>query len=132
MKQTVKKIFAWISSALLFLPAMVFAQTSAVGQGLTGIGGLRDLFGIGGLSQEPDLPHLIYDVIKLMLLFAGAIAVLFIIIGGYYYITASGNEEQSEKGKKTLINAIIGIVIIILAYTIITVIENTITGGLGV
>ena len=34
------------------------------------------------------------------------------------------NKEQSEKGKKTLVNAIIGIVIVVLAWVIINVVTN--------
>ena len=125
MKPAIKKIIAGVSSALLFLPGLAWAQSS-VNQGLN-LPGLNVLFG-SGLAQEKTLPDLIVSVIQLMLLFAGIIAVLFIIIGGYYYITAQGNEEQSEKGRKTLVNAIIGIILIILSYTIITVLQNTISG----
>jgi hypothetical protein len=40
------------------------------------------------------------------------------IYGGYLYMTAQGNEDQVEKGKDVIKNAVIGIVIIFLAYTI--------------
>ncbi len=49
-----------------------------------------------------------------------AIAVLFLILGGFWYITSAGNETLATKGKQTVINAIIGIVIIILAYVVLT------------
>jgi hypothetical protein len=52
-----------------------------------------------------------------------------VVIGGYQYITSAGNEEQSEKGKKTLVNAIIGIVVIVLSFTIINVVVNTVSGS---
>lgn len=52
----------------------------------------------------------------------GIIAVLFVIIGGIQYMTAGVNEEQAEMGKKTLQNAIIGLVITILSYVIVVVI----------
>jgi len=67
---------------------------------------------------------LIRTVINWMLGIAFAVAVLFLIIGGFFYITAAGNEEQVEKGKGTVLNAIIGIVIIILSYVIISVVSN--------
>ena len=63
--------------------------------------------------------------------FAGAIAVVFIIIGGYQYIASGGNEETAEKGKKTLVNAIIGIVVIVLAYAIINVLVNLVGSNSG-
>ena len=45
-------------------------------------------------------------------------------IGGFWYITSAGNEETAEKGRATAINAIIGIIIIILSYVIISVVSN--------
>ena len=67
---------------------------------------------------------LIRTVINWLLGIAFAVAVLFLIIGGFWYITSAGNEEQAEKGKSTAVNAIIGIVIIILSYVIISVVSN--------
>ena len=59
----------------------------------------------------------------------GLIAVAFIIIGGFRYITSAGNEEAAEGGKKMITDAIIGLVVIILSYTIITVIMNALVRG---
>lgn len=63
-------------------------------------------------------------IINWLLGIAFGIAVLFLIIGGFWYITSAGNEETAEKGKNTAINAIIGIVIIILSYVIVSVVSN--------
>jgi|SRR3989344_9253028 len=116
---------------LLFgLPMSVFAQ----GDVSRGLGSIRLLFPIGGIAGSQSLTGpggLIYRIISLLLLVAGAIAVLFVIVGGYQYITAAGNEENAEKGRKTLVNAIIGVVIIVLAYVIINVIVNTVSGSGG-
>ncbi len=68
--------------------------------------------------------QLIKTVINWMLGIAFGIAVLFLIIGGFWYITSAGNEETAEKGKGTAVNAIIGIVIIILSYVIVNVVSN--------
>lgn len=68
--------------------------------------------------------YLLTFFIRQILLFAGVLAVLFVIIGGFQYITAGVNQELAETGKKTLTNAIIGLVIIILSYAIVTVINN--------
>ncbi len=83
--------------------------------------------GGSGLINSQNLSDFLTQVIKLLLGLAGVIAVLALIVGGFWYITSAGNEEQSEKGKKTLINAIIGVVIILLSYAIVTVIGNTLS-----
>lgn len=74
--------------------------------------------------QSTSINGFIRTVIDWLLGIAFGIAVLFLIIGGFWYITSAGNEETAEKGKGTAINAIIGIVIIILSYVIINVISS--------
>ncbi len=46
-------------------------------------------------------------------------------------MTSSGNEEQAEKGQKTLLNAVIGLVLIVMAYVIVNIVVNTLTSGSG-
>lgn len=77
-----------------------------------------------GLSNQRTIGQLAETVIKILLAVAGVAAVLFIIIGGMQYITAGGNEEQAEKGRKALINAVIGLVVVIMSYVIVNVIVN--------
>ncbi len=60
---------------------------------------------------------------------SGLIAIAFIIYGGFQYITSRGNDEQAESGKKTLTNAIIGLVIVILSYLIVVVVVNALKGS---
>ncbi len=83
----------------------------------------------GGLAKETTLGGLIKTVLTILLTLSGIIAVVFIIIGGFQYMTAGGNEEQAEKGRKALVNAIIGLVVVILAFTIVTVVTNFVTSG---
>ena len=130
MKQKiVSKIKYFFPAAFLILPFLAYAQ-STVSNGLSNAG-LQSIFGTGGLNNSQSLSDLILNVIRLMLLFAGAIAVVFVIIGGYQYLVSAGNEETAEKGKKTLINAIIGIIVIVLAYAIINVIVNLVGSNSG-
>lgn len=128
------KIFSFIKLSIISLlfgaPAVVFAQ----GDVSRGLDSVKLLFPIGGIAGSSSLTGpggLIYRIVSLLLLVSGALAVAFIIIGGYQYITSGGNEELAEKGKKTLINSIIGVVVIVLAYVIINVVVNTIAGSGG-
>jgi hypothetical protein len=130
MKQKLLSKIKYFAPVLfLVVPFLAYAQ-SQVSNGLQ-TSGLQGIFGTGGLNNSSSLSDLIVNGIRLMLMFAGAIAVVFVIIGGYFYITAGGNAETSEKGKSVLLNAIIGIVIIVLAYVIINVIVNTLTSNSG-
>ena len=78
--------------------------------------------------NEDTFPGLITYIIKQLLLIVGLLSIVFIIIGGFQYITSAGNEEQAESGKKTLTNAIIGLVIVILSYVIVAVVINALQG----
>jgi amino acid transporter len=106
--------------ALPFVASAAIVTNPAAGQ-------LSDTFlgdtGAGGISG------IITTIITIALTLAGLIAILFLIIGGFRYVTAGGNEEQAEAAKKTILNAIIGIIVIILAFVILAVIENAITTG---
>jgi prepilin signal peptidase PulO-like enzyme (type II secretory pathway) len=131
MKSQTKSFFKYIAPVIVFaLPAIAGAQNLVTG-GLTNNPGLQAAFGQSGLNSSQSLMDLITNVINILLFFAGAIAILFVIVGGYQYITSGGNEEQSEKGRKNVTNAIIGIVVIILAYAIINVIANLVSSNSG-
>ncbi len=128
----VKKYLRFLPSLVaLTVPFLASAQ-NAVQSGLS-TANIAQYFGFGGggLSSSATLTDLIANGVKLFLTFSGAVAVVFVIIGGFYYLTAQGNEEQAEKGKTTLVNAIIGVVIIIMAYVIINVITNLVSTPSG-
>lgn len=120
MKQIIKKI-NWLKVAeLLLVTILVVAPfTTAGAQGFTKFNCPSGLNCTGG-----DINSFISTVINWLLGIAFGIAVLFLIIGGFWYITSAGNEETAEKGKGTAINAIIGIVIIILSWVIVNVVAG--------
>jgi lysylphosphatidylglycerol synthetase-like protein (DUF2156 family) len=124
LKQIVKKInflkVAEVGLAVLITlaPVAVFALA---------LPNCSSLGGVNCQSSTSTLSGLIIYVIQILLSIAGVLAVLFFIIGGFFYITASGNEETAEKGKSIVINAIIGLVIIILSYVIVSVISSLVT-----
>ena len=81
----------------------------------------------GQLVDTPDFQTLLANFISIFLYFAGGIATLFLIIGGYRYVVGSGNEEATEKAKKTITSAVIGIVIIVMAFAIVMIINTLLT-----
>ncbi len=73
---------------------------------------------INPFSPAKDLLDVIAAGINAFLLLAGSIAVIYLIYGGVLYITAGGDAEKATKGRTALINAIIGIIIILAAFAI--------------
>ncbi len=68
---------------------------------------------------------------QLLLSIIALASVVFIMVGGYRYIFSAGNEEQAQKGRDTLVNAIIGLVITVFAYAIITIVTGTIKSNIN-
>ncbi len=69
------------------------------------------------------------QVINYLSAISGTVVIIFLIIGGFLYVTSAGNEEQSEKARKIITNSIIGLVVIILAFTIVKVVSSLLTLG---
>jgi hypothetical protein len=128
LKQILKKIDFLKIGQLLLVTVMVFAPLVLPHVAGAQINRYLPCDTSTGLNcQATSVNGLIKLVINWLLGIAFAVAVLFLIIGGFWYITSAGNEETAEKGKGTAINAIIGIVIIIMSYVIINVIANLVS-----
>lgn len=72
------------------------------------------------------LPFFIVSLIQFLIGLAGLICVLFIVIGGYKYITG-GITDDKESGKKTIMYAIIGLVVALISWIVINVIQVQLT-----
>ncbi len=79
-------------------------------------------------NPNTNVTDLVQYIINILLLVVGIFSVFFIIWGSYQYIISGANEEQAEAGKKTIRNAIIGLIITILSYVIVTVVANALIG----
>ena len=78
-----------------------------------------------------DAADTIIDILSLVV---AAAAVIFIIIGGVKYVTSGGNQEKVTSAKNTILYAIIGLVIVIFAQTILQFVVsgiNDATDGTG-
>lgn len=64
------------------------------------------------------LPYFIGYIVEFLLLIGGLIAVLFVVYGGYQY-SIGGISEDKESGKKTIMNALIGVVVSLGAWIIV-------------
>jgi hypothetical protein len=58
-------------------------------------------------------------VINLFLTIAGIVAVIAIIIGGIRYTTSGGDQGQIKSAKDTILYAVVGLVVAIMAFAIV-------------
>ncbi len=123
MKKNIYKLLLVLFLIFAFLPNL----TSAVG-----ISESVNSFGqhvYGGTYTPPQ--QIASLLIRTALTFLGIIAVILILYGGFLYMTAHGKEENVKKGKAIITYAVIGLLIIIAAYGIATLVFNVILNAAG-
>lgn len=77
-------------------------------------------------GMEKFIWTIVRNIVNDIFQIVGYIATGFIIYGGFLFMTSAGNPDQAARGRKTLINAIVGLVIAMSAGVIV----NLIAGAL--
>lgn len=70
---------------------------------------------VDGFSFPGDLALVGLGVLDIVLRLAGLVAVGFVVWGGIQFITSQGDPEGVKQARQTIINALIGLVIALLA-----------------
>lgn len=89
-----------------------------------------DLASVGtsaGYSSDTDLMEIIGRIISIVLGSLGVIFLILLVYSGWVWMTAGGDAERVKKAQRILINATIGIIVVVMAYAITT----FIIGALG-
>ena len=73
---------------------------------------------IGIADPVRSADNALLNVLNTTYLWAGIVCVAIIIIAGYIYVTSNGNAANIKRGKDAIMGAVIGLVVIILAFTI--------------
>jgi hypothetical protein len=116
MIKKLKRVLPQVAAiALLLGLAALIGVNAAYAQ----IGDEPELKGISGVAKSGSLKENIITIVNWGLGFVGIIAVIFLIYGGFTYITAAGDESKLDTAKNTIIYAIVGIVVILLAFVIV-------------
>ena len=90
--------------------------------------GLGDTKTAAGLPDAGDsVSEITGKIIGAGLAFVGVLFFILMIYGGILWMTARGNEQQVTKAKDLIIAAVIGLIIILSAYTITAYIGGAIT-----
>lgn len=66
-------------------------------------------------------------IIEILLRVAALVAVGYIIYAGFTYMTSNGDPERARQGKDTILNALIGLVIAIMATVLVGFLGNSLT-----
>ncbi len=83
----------------------------------------------GGEADTKDLQDRIKTIVNILLFVLGAIAVIMIIVGGIRYTTSNGEAGNIKSAKDTVLYAVIGLAIAILAYAIVNFVLGAFKGN---
>jgi len=104
-----------LSLAILALPVVAFAQINL------NYGNPSATFNLGSANLEQTVVKIVQWVLTLL----GLIAVIMIIYGGFMWLTAGGNEDKVSTAKKIISAAVVGLIIVLLAWAIVTFVVDT-------
>ncbi len=71
-------------------------------------------------TSQKTLPELIGGFIGVLLSLVGLVFLVLSVYGGFKWMTAAGDEDSVKEGRDTLVNAAIGIALIMCAYALTT------------
>ncbi len=85
---------------------------------------IQDIGGSVGLGTT-DLKTTIVNIVAWALGVLAIVTVVMIIVGGFQWLTSAGSEERVELAKKTISSAVIGMILVLLAWAIVTFVVGT-------
>ncbi len=113
-----KNLLSFLILSLLIFPLLLIGHQVAAGDSLLnqqeGVNELKAAFG----ESPIDIRITIVKFINIALTFLGIIFIGLTIFAGFKYMTSGGNEEKTGDAVKLLKNAVIGLVIILSAWSI--------------
>lgn len=80
-------------------------------------------------SAIPEISSYTSDTLSIITIIAAVAAVFFLIRGGYLYITSTGKPDALEEAKKTIRNALIGLVLVLAANGIVSLLQGALVGS---
>lgn len=129
MKKNIKQLVL----AALALPVMAFGVLGLTaapafaanctdtgnGQGLSLQNGADCSRGAGQQEQLFGQQGVFKTITDVLLFLIGAISVIMLIIGGIRYVVSGGESSAVQSAKNTILYAIVGVVVAILAYAVV-------------
>lgn len=75
-----------------------------------------------------EIFQLVVNAMRMLFAFIGGLALLMVFWGGFLWLKSRGSEEAVEAGKKTMVGALLGIVIVLGAWTLVNFVVISLTG----
>src|SRR5665213_1192724 len=90
------------------------------------------LSGLADTSSAGNIMHAyVTPIVQGMAVLASLVCVFFLINGGIHYMTSNGRPDNLEHAKKIIKNALIGLVIVLAAATLTSILSHAYNGSAG-
>lgn len=90
-----------------------------------------DVGGLPDAASPDDFRQVISNILATVLNFLALVAVVVIVIAGIRLILSQGEEEAKDKAKKTIFYALIGLVVVLFARVIVSLVTVYLAGTVG-
>lgn len=100
-----ERLVAALAATTWAAPALAIAQ-GTVGRPT----GVPDLF--------RDFPSAIRNGFNIVIILGGILFVILLLIGGVQYLASAGNEDSTKKARQLMLDAVIGLVIVVGAWAV--------------
>lgn len=77
----------------------------------------------GGGYKFTNLASVVNAALPLVFAIAGIILLVFLVWGGFDYLTSMGDAKKAEAAKKKLTNALLGFILIFVAYWLVQLLD---------
>ena len=124
-KKLLKQALVFLTLLVLVTPVMVAADPDPYGT--SKIGNIN----VPKPAGDDALPTIVVNLINLVLGFLALIAVVIILIGGFEWMTAGGNDDKVKTAQNRLRYGLIGLVIIFVAWGVVTYVLSTLNTQLS-
>jgi len=120
---------SFISGCLFFAPVPVMATDAVQTVDLDNPIQLKDSKN-KVIADEDITPAVIIGmVIKSFLGLLGGLALVMMVWGGFQWLTSAGNDEKVKKGTQTMMWAIIGMVVVLASYLLVSTVLRFLSGS---
>lgn len=115
---TKKHVISWFLLSLFAFALVASGPAQADNSLVNSQEGLNKIATVYGNSAQQDIRVTVARIINVVLTLLGVIFVVLAILAGFKYMTAAGSEEKTKEAMDTLRTALIGLIIILMAWAI--------------
>ena len=113
-------------AGLLMVPTVALTVAPSVSAQYNLSGGTTAAKADGMKDEVGDANSLVKNIVNIILWVVGIMSVIMMVWGGIKYTTSAGDSNKVSSAKNTIIYAVIGLIVSIMAYAIVNFVINQI------